>query len=480
MPDETQLPYHLLAMVDDLTGPEHDEVLNLLNNFPLSDLGNAEGFAYLFSQRVRFDHTTNHWLIFNGAHWHTDVDGAIHRLSADAIRKRFSAACLISDFMKRDKAIRWALQSESVNRRNALLESAKSMLPIATTIDQFDLDPYMLGVKNGVIDLRTGKFQRGRPDQMISKSCGCEFNQDAKCPRWELFLEELFPNNPEIINFVRLAFGYSLTSLISEQLFFLLYGTGANGKSTFLETIKVVLGDYAATTPFSTFEASRFDSDRSTNDLASLKGVRFVTASEVREQSRFNEARLKSLTGGDQISARFLYREYFTYQPAFKIWLCVNHRPKVDDTSPAFWRRIRLIPFERQFLDVERDPQLKEKLLNELPGILNWAIAGCIAWQNNGLPMPKQVRAATEKYKDSNDVVMQFLSDTTLRGESLRVEAGNLYSAYQKWCGRNGESWLSWTMFGRRMSDMGFERGKTSGTRRYQYCGIGLVDDERP
>jgi len=474
-----QVPAYLVPFIDDLIGEDKIKILSYLNEKSLSDLGNADAFVSLHGSRVRFDHNAGRWLIFNGSVWCQDVDGQVHRLAIDCIRKRYLAASLISDDMKRQKIIAWALKSEDLYRKNALLDHAKNMLQIATTIDRFDLDPMLLGVKNGVIDLRIGRLLRGQPDHMVSKCCSCEFKPDAKCPRWEQFLGEIFSGDREIINFIQLAIGYSLTGLISEQVFFMLHGRGANGKSTFLETIKLMLSDYAATTQPTTFEASRFDGDRQTNDIAALKGTRFVTASEVREKSRFNEARLKSLTGGDTITARFLHREFFTYQPSFKVWLAVNHVPKVDDTSIAFWRRVHLIPFERQFLDHERDPHLKEKLIEEITGILSWAVAGCLAWQKEGLPIPTKIRAATDNYRNSSDIVVQFLKDCTIQGEDMQVEAGRIYDAFKKWCETNGESWMTGTMFGRRMREIGYERGKTSETRRYQYLKIGLLEGDR-
>ncbi|HJX15845.1 MAG TPA: phage/plasmid primase, P4 family, partial [Candidatus Deferrimicrobiaceae bacterium] len=337
-------------------------------SFHLSDTGNAELFASLFGDILRFDHQKKRQLTFGRHRWEEDRDGKWMRLGIEAARHRYMMAIDAPDGQKK-KISRHALQSESRNSISAMLKIAEALPPIADTGENWDANPWLLGVPNGVVDLETGTLRDGNPEDRITMAAGVPFIPDACCPRWHTFLDEIFQGDIALIDFIWRAVGYTLTGLTLEQVIFICYGMGANGKTVFLNVLRRVLGDYSYNTPFSTFELHQRASIPS--DLAALSGKRLVTASETGEASRLNEQRVKALSGGDPITARAMYQDFFTYNPAMKIWLLVNHKPRVADDTFGFWRRVRLIPFTRQFT-TDADRRLEEKLMGEATGILTW------------------------------------------------------------------------------------------------------------
>lgn len=450
-----------------------------INELNLTDLGNAETIVLLFSDRLRYDNQMGKWLIYHKHYWKVDREGEIKKFASLAMRKRLQHSSRIQDQEKRGKLARWALRSESRQSINSMIELAQFQKPISALTNDFDKDDFLLGCQNGVINLKTGKLLQGRPEMMISKSANVSFNSSAKCDRWLKFLNEIFANDSEMVEAAQRYVGYSLTGNTNEQVMFILYGSGSNGKSTFLDVILKVMGDYGANTPFTTFESTQFDGSKIPNDIAKLSGKRFVWSSEIKDRAKINEGRIKALTGGDPITARFLHKEYFTFTAGFKIWFSVNHKPVVNDNSFAFWRRIRLIPFEMKFEGENKDENLKDKLFSEIPGILKWAIAGCLNWQKFGLPFPEKIESATKEYQAESDTISQFLDDCTIRIEGQSVEAGILYESYKNWANKNNEHALTANRFGRKMSEFGLQKGKDGETRRFMYLNLAILDKER-
>lgn len=452
---------------------------DLLAKLATTDYGNAESIALTRGHELRYDHTLSKWYNWNGHVWIPDKTRQITGIAADVARERQVAARDIADKDSRERHICWASHSESEARIGAALRLATSMSPIAATRDIFDTDLMLLGCSNGVVDLRTGKLKPGLPADMISMSTDIAYDPAAQAPRWIQFLDEVFCGNKELIDYIWRLSGYCLTGSISEQLFALLVGSGENGKSVFIMTLQHVWGEYAANTPFSTFLQSKYDNSKVTNNMAALAGSRLVTASEVKENVVLNEGTIKSVTGGDAITARFLYKENFTFVPQLKLFFAVNHKPTVLDTTHSLWRRIKVLPFHRQFSDKDRDNDLLDKLKQEAPGILAWAVKGCLEWQKRPLKDPESVREATREYRTEMDIFEQFLDDRTVKRPGAEAESQALYNAYTSWCTGNGERPATGTWFGTKMKELRFEKKRRTdkGKRQTIYRGVGLLSN---
>lgn len=476
---KTHTPEELQKIID-TTEP----ILKITDNVKFYDLhrtdsGNAEAIVRTFGDRLRFEHKTGNWYIWQGNTWKVDEDGAVERLVIKTSRERLKKSANIDNEELRKQEAKWALYSESRYRIEAAINLASKLNPITTTANKFNTNPWLLGCENGVIDLQTGKLIPGQPEDMISLSTKIWYDPQAKASRWQKFLLEIFLEDEQLIDYIGRCAGYSLTGLTIEQIIFLLYGIGANGKSVFLNVIRALMGEYAANTSFQTFLASKYDGSKIPNDVAALVYKRLVTSSEIKESARLNEERIKSMTGGDPINARFLHQNWFTYVPTYKVWLSVNHKPKVSDTTYSFWRRIHLIPFEVIFDKDKADQKLTEKLMKELPGILKWAIEGCLRWQEKGLEPPEKVVHATQQYQSEMNVVRQFLDENTISKEGGAIAFSLLYEIYCKWWEKLNEKFMSSNMFGRKMTELGFQKDRIGTDRQLYYLGINLIEQNR-
>lgn len=460
------------TLVDD-SEPARDRT-----DFPTTDLGNAELFAYVYGDHVRFDHKRQRWLLFrdNDHQWRPDRDGELARLAKATARERLRRAADIDDTKLRNAAVRFARQSESRQRLDAIIALARSEHPIADDGENWNSDPMLLGVAGGVLALHSGDFRPGRPEDRLTLSTGIPYEPDAPCPRWIQFLEEVFEGDEALIGYVRRTAGYCLTGDTSEQSFTLAYGTGSNGKSVFLNVLRRMVGEYALNLPFSTFELR--DRSALTPDLAMLPGKRLVTSSETNDGTRLNEARLKALTGGDPVTANPKFVAPFTFQPVAKFLLAVNHLPTVRDDSDAFWRRVHVLPFSHKFSGADIDKHLEQKLMAELPGILAWAVRGAVEWARDGLCPPDAVLRRARAWREESDSLAPFFADRCILVEHARVGAGDLYKAYVGWCADMAmpeRERLSNKKFGQLMFSR-FERKETR--RGRSYVAIGLRDED--
>lgn len=273
--------------------------------------------------------------------------------------------------------------------------------------------------------------------------------------------------------YIQKALGYALTGDTSEQAIFILYGTGSNGKSTLLNVFADMLGGYAQTTPADTFMQKK--NDAVSNDIARLKGARFVAAIEMEEGKRMAEALIKSMTGGDKLVTRFLYGEFFEYVPQFKVFLAVNHKPIIRDTTNSIWRRIKLVPFTNTFTEQERDKNFPARIsATELPGILAWAVQGCMMWQHEGLTMPDFVTEATREYKDEMDSFATFFFECCTERENGRVSNKLLRAKYDEWCKENGEYTLSQRPFSQKLLERGFTKRNSGANGALEWNGFVL------
>lgn len=443
-----------------------------LDLHPMTDSGNAELIAAIYGDTLRFDHRQSRWLIWdkNRRRWSQDQSCTIRTFALNAARRRRKLAAKITDKDEANREFRWGFDSEDRYRLDAAIEIAKSLEPISDPGQGWDADPWLLGVANGVIDLRTGKLRAETQQDRITKHSPVEYDPSAECPRWLVFLCEIFSFDSKLVDYVWKAIGYSLTGSVQEQNLFCNYGLGANGKTTLAEGFRYISGDYAVNLPFSALELK----NRNSNDLVILAGARFVTAAETNEGARLNEARIKSLTGGDPITARRLYHESFTFGPTHKLWLSVNHKPVIADDSEGMWRRVHLIPFTKQFKPEEQDKGLLDALKAEAAGILTWMVEGCLLWQKEGLGMPPAVAEATALYREESDHIGEFIGDCCIVEPDATITSGALWQGYQQWSTKNEEIQLSRQSFGERMEKHSFRRNRIGHKGTRVWVGIRL------
>ena len=435
----------------------------------LTDMGNAERLVAHVGKDLRYVHLSETWFEWTGKRWQKDETGAAMRRACATIRAAAIRADALEEDKERARLLRHALKSESAARLHSMLRLATSLLPV--TPDQLDRSAWLLNCANGTLDLRSGELRPHDRADLLTRLAPVHYDGAAACPLWEAFLHQVMDGSEEMVAFLQRAVGYSLTGSTAEQVLFLLHGVGANGKSTFIETIRAMLGDYSTQADFTTFLRQQGEGVR--NDVARLVGARFVSAVEAEGGKPLAEAMVKQLTGGDTVTARFLFKEFFEFTPVFKLWLAANSRPTVRGTDNGIWRRIRLVPFTVTIPPAERDRDLGRKLAAELPGILAWAVRGCLQWQADGLGVPADVEAATEAYRDAMDVLGGFITESCVVRPGAQVTSADLYSAYTAWCEGNGERPVTRRKMGLRLSERGFERRRGSGGR-HTWMGVGL------
>ncbi len=356
---------------------------------------------------------------------------------------------------KKQELRKHAVRSGQKQQIFALIRLAQCEPDVTISASELDQDPLLLGVQNGVLHLPSQKLVS--TEDVITKMSSVPFDAESKCPVWCSFLDDTFQGNVELIDFVQRAVGYTLTGLGTEQCWFFLWGSGANGKTTFLKALRHVFGEYSATIPP---HALMRDGRDELNAIARLHGIRLACASETEEDSKIAESLIKQLTGGDEISARFLYKEYFEFQPTFKIWMFGNHKPLVRGTDLAFWRRLKLIPFLNTVAPNKQDPELESKLKDEASGILNWAVEGFALWSKGGLQEPNEVTNATSEYKSEMDTIGAFLADCCVEDPTATTALKVLFTSYNEWATENKEIEMSNKKFSQKLVGHGFERTK--------------------
>ncbi len=455
--------------------PERIVTAHSLDLPPTTDFGNAELIADLCGEVLRYDHKQHRWLLWSNKRrqWGEDTSKNIRLSAIKAARHRRKLAAQITGEKEAKAQFSWAYQSEDRNRLDAALDIVKSLPPISDPGDEWDADPLLLGVANGVIDLRTGTLRPETQADRITKHSPVQYDPNATCPRFEEFLAEIYDYDAERFLYQQRACGYTLTGSTQEQCVFCCHGLGGNGKTTLLGTMHYVLGDYAQNLPFSALEMK----NRNSHDLVALAGCRFATAAETNEGVRLNEGRIKALTGGDPITARRLYHEWFTFPPTHKLWLAFNHKPVIADDSEGMWRRVHLIPFNRQFKPEEQDKDLPRKLRAEAPGILAWAVRGCLLLQKEGLGMPPAVAEATATYREESDHLGQFIEDCCIVGPEAKVLSGTLWKRYQDWAKENEEVPLKRQAFAERLKKRNVARGRIGHGGPRGWVGIGVIGD---
>jgi P4 family phage/plasmid primase-like protien len=441
-----------------------------------TDLGNARLLVRLYGEDLRYVHTWRAWLIWKDSHWRRDDDGSAMRMAKAAVEEMFTEASRINDETRRNAMRSYALKCQSAQRLAAMIKLAESESEVVLAVDKLDADPYLLGVRNGVIDLRAVKFRAASRTDYITKLAGVAYDPNAQCPNWIVFLNKIFRNDDELIKYIQRAIGYSLTGLTAEEVLFVLWGHGANGKSTLRETIFAMFGDYAIGSDRNLLIASQKPGN-ATPDLARLHGCRLVTVNETKQNDHLDEARVKFLTSHDVITARDLYERPFDFTPTHKTWLTTNHKPIIEGTDEGIWRRLNLWPFLFKFPATDQDKLFRERvLLPELPGILNWSLDGLRAYWQNGLTPPKVVANATNEYRNDMDLIGRWIEECCELDPEARIRSADLYADYQSWAEREIGFWVKAIAFSRNLSDRGFQPGKVEGSRGF----TGLKLKDRP
>jgi putative DNA primase/helicase len=430
---------------------------------PLSDLGNAERLVARHGSRVRYSGATG-WLIWDGTRWAPDVLREVDRMAMDVARSIRAEAGLLDDPDRAKATFNFALRSEEAPRLERMLQVAKSMPTVVVDPARLDLDPWSLNTPSGTVDLRTGQLHRHVRDNLITRITAGRYDPDVDCPAFLKFLGEIFQGNQELIDYVQLALGYSATGKVNERMMFLCFGPSAsNGKSTLLETIRHVLGDYADEASSELFLSSRWGQEPA-GAVAALRGRRFVSACESEEGRRLAEARIKQLTGGDSLVGRFLYRDQFSFQPTHHLWFATNHLPDITGGDQAIWDRLPVIPFNVRFEAGQRDKYLDEKLRAEADGIVSWIVRGAVAWYRLGrLDFPTSVQEAATSYRSDTDRVARWITERCNQVPGAETPAADLYADFRRWWEEGGEPGKvpSNQMFGRKLTEKGYEAGTT-------------------
>lgn len=417
------------------------------------DTGNADRFIDRYGHLYKHSYITNKFYIYDGQKWKVDDRGAIRKLIDEMIESIKNEKVLHSEDVTEEEA-REAFQKYYKKTRGT--QSKKNIMNElmhrkTVTPDEFDKDDMLLNVANGYIDLTSRELYKHDINRMFSQIANTDYSEKMQPAVWLDFLNDIFAGNKAVIRYIQKALGYSLTGSTREQVMFILFGKGRNGKSIFVETIAEILGDYSNNMQAKSLMVKK--NDNVNTDIARLSKARFVTSSEPNEGFRFDEGLIKQITGGDKVTARFLYAEEFEYTPKFKIWVSTNHKPIIRGTDDGIWRRLVLIPFDVQIPEEKVDKDLKYKLLREAPAILNWMAEGAYMWMREGLELPEKLKASSKAYRTEMDVIEQFIEDECKRVDDGRVKANELYSVYKNWANENNAYKMSNKDFGQKMKE---------------------------
>ncbi len=437
---------------------------------PLTQMGLGERFAHLFSGIVYFCQDSGRWKVWNGKNFvHSPI--LIQRYAKAAIKSYLKDISPNSTIITQDgepvtfdDVANFVKNNSKASSIKGLLFCARSLMGITAEECDFDTQSHLFGCLNGIVNLVKGQFSDHDPQRKISKIGGAAFDSKAQCPKWNKSLDDFTKGRKSLKEYLQVIAGYALTGETTEQVMFLFYGTGANGKSTFLDILLKVAGNYGMTTPSRTLMLTNSRLIR--NDIARLMGARVVSAIEVNQGRQFDEAIVKQLTGGDKVAASFLRKEIFEFKPEFKVIIAANTFPETRGADDGIKRRIKVVPFDAKFKKKAINKDLPKELAAELPGIFNWMIQGAIKWYKNGLPNCPVVNKATEIFHKTQDQLQEFIEDCCQKGNGKKVPLRHLYDCYVDWTDQAGYDKEGKKQFGNWMRQKGFEQCK-SGSVRY-------------
>jgi len=431
-----------------------------------SDEALALEFADQHTGDLRFVAAWNKWLVWNGLHWQFE----------ETLRAWDFARQVCRDAAARCNKGKTATKLASATTIYAVERLARCDRRLAAVVQQWDSDPWLLNTPDGVIDLRTGQAKPHQAEDYQTKITAV--GPSGNCPRFLAFLERITGGDSDLAAYLQRVLGYGLTGLTREHALFFGYGTGANGKSVLLSTVAGILGEYHKTAPIETFTAT--NTDRHPTDLAGLRGARLVTATETEEGRRWAESRIKQLTGGDAVAARFMRQDFFEYRPAFKLIIAGNHKPSLRSVDEAIRRRFHLIPFAVTIPPEERDADLAEKLKPEWPGILAWLVEGCLKWQAEGLRPPKAVLEATEAYLSAEDSLAAWMEEKCERKADAWASSSALFASWSAWASAAGENPGNSKRFAQALESRGFIPNRKMNGRGFDGLRIAPEDDDWP
>lgn len=470
-PDETAIAVKFFAK---------DGETKAVPSYDATDTGNAHRLYDKYGNSIRYSYNRKAWFCWTGKKWLLDESGEVKRLADDVCEDLKREAWNVQDEDLQQAALKFAKATANTTRKEAMVKECQHLNDIPASPDDFDAYPEYLNVQNGVVNLRNGELMPHDSRLMMSKICNAEYDVKHRKPkRWLKFLDEITNGDAELQRYIQKCIGYSMSGSNVEQCAYFLYGMGNNGKSTFLDTIADMLGDYASNAqPDTIMLQSRLGSSGggANTDIARLKSARFVTCEEPTEGVRLNEGLLKQLTGGSKVTCRFLYGNEFEYTPEFKIWVATNHKPVIRGTDIGIWRRIKLIPFEINIPKEKVDKNLKYKLRQEFPQILAWAVEGYILWQKEGMNDPAVVLEATKDYKQEMDLIAGFVEQCVIidYDSDNKIPASELFTLYSKWAKANNEWEMSAKKFGMEVIKKLPERGRNG--KGVYYAKIKLTD----
>jgi putative DNA primase/helicase len=448
---------------------EIDEPMPVTN----TDTGNAVRLVRLYGDCLRYCYEAKSWYAWTGRVWQKDLGAQINHYATKTVKSIYTEASEETDTAKAKELARHAMQSESNHRIVAMIARTESQLGIPITIQEIDQDNWLLNCANGTIDLRTGELRPFNKNDYITHIIATPYDPDATCPIFDKFLDRVTRGDAELMAYIQKCVGYSLTGDTRTELVFFVYGEGQNGKSTFISTIRVLLGCYAhRVSPDIFMQLKGKSAGGPKESLANLRGKRFVAASEIEEGRRLHMSLVKSLTGAETITADRKYEHEIEWQPTHHLWISGNYRPEIRDDSIAAWRRLKIVPFTVYIPDEEKDEALKFKLLNELPGILAWAVHGCLAYQKEGLKEPQAVTQATNDYRKENDILGIFIDECCILEDDANITNKSLRVELKAWCIGSGLDSLNTHQIKRLMLARGFEQGISSGGKYRIWKGI--------
>lgn len=447
--------------------------------YSYDDTGNAERLKDLFGENIRFNYTSKSWMYYDGKRWRNDDTGRMKILTDKVVNnmkneKLFVTEGIDQEDMEKYRYRHWK-DSRNHNKKVNMMKECEHLLPV--TNETFDNDFNLFNVQNGFINLKAGQLNDHERNNYFTKISNIEYTDKADCPKWDEFLDDIFLGNQELVRFIQRAVGYSLSGYTSEQVLFVLYGNGRNGKSVFLDILNEVFGNYATNIQPQAIMATKMGKDSGpTPEIAKLDGARLVTTTEPNEGERFDEGLLKQLTGGDRVSARRLHENEFEFTPQFKLWMATNHKPYVRGRDEGIWRRFVIIPFDKQIPLHEIDRDLTKKLKRELPAIMRWCVDGFLEWQRIGLSEPAIIKEQRDEYRVEMDSTEAFIEECCNVDDTKYVKTSELFKAYDHWAKENNQYRMSNKKFRSEMEKK-FNTKKSS----YEYYqGIEVKKDQFP